>query len=132
MREIFPPITLTESDYDFLSNRLLAPSRVMSEAVTFLEHELDRAAVIPDDRLPEITAAIGSTVTYTDLTRGRERTVVLVNPEDADIDRNRISVLSPVGVALIGLSEGQVIAWKTWSGAERMLMVNRVAAPHRA
>ncbi|MGE0666180.1 MAG: GreA/GreB family elongation factor [Sphingomonadales bacterium] len=126
MREIYPPITLTETDFNYLGNVLAIRSGALNEVFSFLEHELDRAIVVSDDRLPSQTVSIGRTVTYRDLNVGRERTVVLATPEQSDMECNRISVLSPIGAALIGLSDGQVIAWETWANVERMILVKKV------
>jgi regulator of nucleoside diphosphate kinase len=59
---------------------------------------------------------------------GRERSVVLVYPGQADIGVGRISILTPIGTALIGLSEGQSITWTTRDGRRRRLTVQCVEA----
>ena len=129
MREIFPPITLSKSDHTFLKDRLKTKTGILNETLTFLEHELKRASVVPDSCLPATAAALKSKVTYTDLQRGKTRTIVLSAPEDADMETNHVSVMSPVGAALLGLSEGQVIGWQTWTGIERMILLERVNEP---
>lgn len=60
--------------------------------------------------------AIGRAVTYRDETTGQEKTVTPVFPEKADIACSRISVLTPIGVALIGLAEGASLHWDTRDG----------------
>jgi regulator of nucleoside diphosphate kinase len=128
MREIYPPVTFRETDYTLLSNLVLSHNGALSEVRSFLEHELDRGMIVPDDRFPANIVGMGSTVTYKDLGSGRERTITLVAPDKSDINRNSVSIVTPVGAALIGLAEGQVIAWETWAGTERMLMVLKVHA----
>lgn len=88
-----------------------------------LMRELDRAEVRPPEEMPADVVAIGSAVTYRDEVTGRVHDVRLVHPQDADIDRGRISVLTPLGAALIGLSAGASMAWTTRAGAERRLTV---------
>ncbi|MFP5511226.1 MAG: GreA/GreB family elongation factor [Alphaproteobacteria bacterium] len=66
---------------------------------------------------------------YRDLTSDRIRTVVLCYPEDEDIDQNRISVLTPVGVALLGLSAGATIPWLTRDDETRTLEILTVSPP---
>jgi regulator of nucleoside diphosphate kinase len=66
---------------------------------------------------------MGSRVKYRDEWAGRERDVTLVYPQEADINVNRISVLAPVGAALIGLSLGQTIEFQTPGGEKRSLTV---------
>lgn len=93
----------------------------------FLE-ELGRARVVPLPKLPSNVVAIGRAVTYRDESTGQEKTIVPVFPEEADIARGRISVLTPIGVALIGLAEGASLHWDTRDGERRMLTVLRVTA----
>jgi regulator of nucleoside diphosphate kinase len=57
------------------------------------------------------------------LDTGKELVVTLVYPHDADIDENKISILAPIGAALIGLRVGQVIRWPVPSGKEKRLQV---------
>ena len=60
---------------------------------------------------------------------GVERTVTLVYPAEADIAQNRISVLTPVGTALIGLARGQSITWTARNGTRHVLSVIAVTDP---
>ena len=88
--------------------------------------EIGRARVVPEAKLPSGVVAIGRTVTYRDETTGQETTVTLVLPHEADIACGRISVMTPIGVALIGLSEGASLDWNTRDGKRRILTVLRV------
>ena len=69
---------------------------------------------------------MGATVQFLDEVSGRRRTVELVYPQDADIAADRISVLTPIGAGLIGLSEGQTIAWPDRDGHTRLLRILEV------
>jgi regulator of nucleoside diphosphate kinase len=71
---------------------------------------------------------MGSEVEFRDDTTGKVRRVTLAYPDAADIDAGRISVLTPIGAALIGLSVGQSIEWQTPAGGWRSLTVLGVAA----
>ena len=66
---------------------------------------------------------MGSTLTFRDEQRGRTERVTLVFPEDANIEEKRISIMTPVGAALIGLSEGQSITWPSRTGEIHRLQV---------
>lgn len=90
--------------------------------------ELDRARLVPAGKLPANVVALGRRVVYRDETSGEDRVVVLALPEDADISQQRISLLTPIGVALLGLSEGAEFAWSDRSGATRKLTVLQVTA----
>lgn len=83
---------------------------------------------MPANKLPAHSVSLGRTVTYRDETTGEESTVRLVLPEDADISQKRVSVMTPIGVALIGLSEGAVFHWQTVEGEARALTVLRVTS----
>lgn len=88
--------------------------------------ELGRARIVKPAKLPANVVSIGRTVTYRDETTEQVKSVTLVYPENADIDRQRISVMTPIGVALLGLTEGATIFWDTREGQRRKLTVIRV------
>ena len=92
--------------------------------------EMDRAMVVPVATISPKVVQMGSTVKY--VSDGHERRVTLVYPGEADIGTGRISILTPVGAALIGLSEGQSIAWSARDGQPRELTVLAVTAPGAA
>jgi len=71
-----------------------------------LADELDRASVLPKGRVADDTVRMGSRLEYRDETLGTVRTATLVYPDEADISQGKISVLTPVGIALIGLKAG--------------------------
>ena len=72
---------------------------------------------------------MNSEVAFRDETTGKVRKVTLVYPEDADISEGKVSVLTPIGTALIGLQNGHSITWKTASGEVRQLTVLSVGEP---
>jgi regulator of nucleoside diphosphate kinase len=88
-----------------------------------LDGELGRAIVVPDERMPADIVRLYSRVTYLDESTGISRQIELVLPEEADVDAGRISVLTPVGSALLGLRRGQSIQWPFPSGFPRRLKV---------
>lgn len=126
--EIKPPITLTVSDYERLSLLARAAATRMPDLVSVLTEELERAHVLADGR-PEQTVCMGSEVEFRDDSSGKSQTVTLVYPGDADISQRRISVLTPVGTALIGLSTGDSITFETRTGDLRQLTVLQVREP---
>ncbi len=91
-----------------------------------LRAELERAIVVPMDELPSGTVAMYSHVRYRDEHAGVSRQVQIVVPEDADLERGKVSVLAPVGAALIGLETGQAIDWTFPAGETRRLRVEEV------
>lgn len=91
--------------------------------------EIGRARIVSPAKMPANVAAIGRAVTYRDESTGLDKTVTLVFPEDADIARQRVSIVTPIGVALLGLAEGAVFHWDTRANQRRMLTVIRVEDP---
>ena len=118
-----PAIMITADDLRRLSPLANSNMTRLSRAARFLAEELDRANIVPAQSDLEGVVRMGSQVTYRDETTGLLREVMLVYPHAADIDLNRISVLSPVGAALIGLSAGQTIEFETPSRDTRSLTV---------
>ena len=127
-----PRITLTAQDHEKLSVLARAAAHNMPEIAELLSEEVDRAHVLARGRHPEHIVCMGSEVEFRDDTTGKVQTVTLVFPEEADIARGRISVLTPVGTALIGLRAGHPITWKTRTGELRTLTVLQVREPQLA
>jgi len=108
--------------------RLLAMSGRLrdGDAITALQDELDRAEVVDVASMPAGVVAMGTRVRFVDEDSGDEQEVVLVYPAEADPVRGRISVLAPVGSALLGLRIGQSIEWPLPNGRNRRLRVRSV------
>lgn len=122
-----PAITLCQSDHEKLTRLADTAMERHEEAAADLLAELDRARVVADARLKEGIVRMGSTLRYT-TDSGEDRTVTLVYPGEADISAGRISILTPIGAALIGLSHGQSIDWEARDGRMRRLTVESVDA----
>lgn len=95
-----------------------------------LLEELGRAKIVPDAKLPDDVVAMHRHVTYRDESTGQDKTVTLVYPEEADISRGYVSVLTPIGIALLGLAEEATFPWETRDGTRRVLTVVSVAPTH--
>jgi regulator of nucleoside diphosphate kinase len=122
-----PRITLTADDYARLSTLADAAMNNMPDLAAELADELGRAEVLAPGDTPEQTVCMNSEVTFRDDTSGKLQTVTLVYPNEADILQGRISVLTPVGTALIGLRTADAISWQTPAGEQRQLTVLSVA-----
>jgi regulator of nucleoside diphosphate kinase len=84
-----------------------------------LAGELRRARVVPRAQLPPDVVTMNSAVRLRDLETGEEETYTLVFPADADIAGNKLSVLAPVGTALLGYRAGDVVEWPVPAGVSR-------------
>lgn len=91
-----------------------------------LRRELERAIVVSPEALPPDVATMNSLVRYSDETQGATRTVALVYPSAAQGRQGMVSVLAPIGTALLGLSEGQSIDWDFPDGSRRRLRLEEV------
>jgi regulator of nucleoside diphosphate kinase len=126
LRTALPPITLTSVDADRLERLIAAAEATFPRTADFLARELGRATVVDPAARPAGVIAMGSKVTFRDEASAEERTLTLVYPEDANLEAGKISVLSPIGAALLGLSAGQSIEWQTPAGGQRSLTVLKV------
>lgn len=124
-----PSVYVTESEFERLSN--LAASSATTGA-SLLGDELVRAIVLKDGEFPRAFVRLRSFVEFTDLMTGRSRRVQIVLPEEADIDQDRLSVLTPVGAALLGLTAGDSIGMYTDDGRSHVLRVGTVERAHEA
>lgn len=120
-----PPITISRSEKEALERLADIWSAKQPEVADELLAELDRAEVIPDAHMRTDVVRMGSTVAYSTDT-GEARTINLVYPAEADIAAGRVSILTPIGAALIGLSPGQSIEWRARDGRAHRLTVTHV------
>jgi regulator of nucleoside diphosphate kinase len=108
-----PQIYLTQDDVDRLLKLVESqPGKRLEK----LESELVRANVVPRDEIPEDVVTMNSRVVFENETTGERREVTLVYPGSADIDAGKVSVLVPIGTALLGLRVGQSIDWELPGG----------------
>ena len=121
-----PPITLNTVDAERLLRLADIARRRFPNTAEFLSREVERANVVSPSQILPGVAAMGSEVEFRDDTTGQVRRVTLAYPHEADLDAGRISVLTPIGAALIGLSVSQSIEWETPLGERRSLTVLRV------
>lgn len=121
-----PPLVIDAADYDRLRQLAEHALDTAPDVAQHLLDEIDRAEVLSTADMPGNVVRIGSLVTYQDGSTGSIRTIRLVFPHEADVSAMRISVISPIGAALIGLSEGQTMHWQLRDGQDKVLTVNRV------
>ena len=113
-----PPVTLSETERKELvvvATAALADRHVLPAASNLLR-EVHRAIIVPDDQLPTNVVAVHSRVDVHDNLTGTNSEIVLVFPDELRTEPNEVSVLTPLGAALIGLPEGASIDWCTASG----------------
>jgi regulator of nucleoside diphosphate kinase len=124
---LLPSLTIARSDHQQLARLALAGSGHSADAADDLLFELDRAEIVADPAVPRDVVRMGSRVRFR--TGRDERHVTLVWPAEADIAERRVSVLTPVGTALLGLRTGQTITFRTRDGRPQMLTILGVLPP---
>ncbi|MCV0394366.1 MAG: nucleoside diphosphate kinase regulator [Rhizobiaceae bacterium] len=126
-----PAIKMTRSDHERLSGLAGALAARSPALADELQAELDRARVMADEKIGPDVVRMGSSLRFTtDL--GEDRRVTLVYPGEADIAKGKVSVMTPIGAALIGLSAGQSMDWTARDGRVHRLTVESVGFPERA
>ena len=88
-----------------------------------LDAELARAEVVAPEHLPSDVVTMNSDLVYEDVATGARRRIRIVYPDKADVERGWVSVLAPLGHALLGLRVGQEIQWRVPRGLRRLRIV---------
>ncbi|MEQ8346136.1 MAG: nucleoside diphosphate kinase regulator [Sneathiellaceae bacterium] len=122
-----PPVVLDALHVDRLEALADGARRRQPVVAQRLMHEIMRATVLPSGEMPADVVNLGSEVAFRDESTDALHTVVLVMPEEADIGRRQVSVLTPIGAALIGLAAGASFTWATPGGVARRLTVTSVS-----
>ncbi|MBN1437870.1 MAG: nucleoside diphosphate kinase regulator [Anaerolineales bacterium] len=122
------PICITEKDLGRLKKLILDSDTTEYRKSPYLERlkeELERAAVVPAGEIPNSVVTMNSTVCLEDLDTGEEETYTLVFPDQADLKLGKVSILAPIGTAMLGYETGDVFEWEVPSG-KRKLRVKKV------
>ena len=111
-----PEIIVSTHDLERLEGLLSNPPTRNRSDLDDLRAELDRARVLDDDAMPDNVIAMNSRARFREETSGREYELTLAWPHEASAAGGKVSVFSPAGSALLGLSVGQHIDWQTPEG----------------
>jgi regulator of nucleoside diphosphate kinase len=121
-----PAISMSRTDHEKLTRLAESFAESNAELSELLFSELDRARVVADGQLRPDVVRMGSSLRFTS-DSGEDRSVTLVYPGEADIAEGKISILTPIGVALIGLGAGQSMDWAGRDGRVHRLTVESVS-----
>ena len=128
-------IYITEPDYQRLSgliDRTRERSNSDREYLNKLEAELDRAEIVDSKDIPADVITMRSRVRLKDLVSGETNTYSLVFPTEADFAEGKISVLAPIGTAILGYKRGDTIEWPVPSGLRRLKVEEILYQPESA
>lgn len=120
------PITLSRLDVERIESLIDTPALRDSPAAQRLRAEFDRADIVEPAAMPHDVVSMNSSADCVDDSNGKHYTLTLVYPKDADADAGKISVLAPVGSALLGLRVGQSIDWPGHAGKTHRLKVTAI------
>lgn len=122
---------MAKNDYRIIMHHLTyngGQNRFSGNDASALEKELKKAKLVEAEDLPAGVVRLNSRVTIQEEQEGRLMELVVVTPDKADIKKRKISVLSPIGTALIGFCKGHKIKWKVPSGIKSFTILE-VAPP---
>jgi regulator of nucleoside diphosphate kinase len=127
-------VVINANDFDRLSELVHSPRFRTSHAplVMVLERELGRGQVVSPTGVPKGVVTMNSKVRFRDLRTGRRETYTLVYPAEADVESARLSVLAPLGTALLGASVGEVVECRTPGGVRRLKVERILYQPEAA
>ena len=125
---------ITDADFDRLNQLVSSPRYRPADAQRLfgLKSELDRRVVVAPNRVPKAVVTMNSRVKVRDLATDDVETYTLVYPDAADIEQNRLSVLAPMGTALLGRFIGDRVEFKAPAGVRRMRIEKIVYQPEAA
>ena len=122
------PIHITEFDLQRLQRLILDAQSTeyrKSEYLEKLKMELNRAIIVAPQEVPPTVVTMNSTIELVDMDTNEVETYTLVFPEDADISKGKISILAPVGTAMLGYEIGDVFEWDVPAG-KRHLRIGKI------
>jgi regulator of nucleoside diphosphate kinase len=117
-------IYITKNDNERLME-LLKEKRPHDTYDEALLHELKRGIIVDSKKIPADVITMNSQVKFTEIESNASLTYWLVFPQDADISKNKISILSPIGCGLLGYKVNDIIPVKTPTG-EKMVKVEKI------
>jgi regulator of nucleoside diphosphate kinase len=126
LSEAAAPVILLRNDFEILDAYVKNVHRMQvdeKENYNKLSMELKKAQIVDVESFPSDTVRLDSMVVIRDLLTGREMSITIVLPQKADIKQKKVSVLAPVGTALIGFRKGQKVSWQVPSGKKDFMIM---------
>jgi regulator of nucleoside diphosphate kinase len=120
------PVVMTEDDFKLLKPYMTGATD--SGNGMSLAHELGRAIIVKREAFPIHTVRLNSKVSVQDMDTNRVFEFKIVMPEHADMRKNTISILTPMGIALIGFRKGEEVRWKVPAGLKQFRIMEVINA----
>lgn len=131
MREKVKHLYITEHDAEQLRHLIEIGSMMDAAHLESLEEELSHANIVSPKKIPPDIITMNSTVRVKDMDSGEEKTYTIVFPNRVTMVQNAVSVLAPIGTALLGYREGDLIEWEVPAGTRRYKVLKIVYQPER-
>ena len=128
-------IYITDSDMERLKELVMVARKLGKEDEEYLrelEGELDRGKIVKSKDIPNNVITMNSKVRLRDIDKQEEMVYWLVFPDDADPNQDKISILAPIGMALIGYKVGDIIKWKVPNGIVKLKVKKILYQPEAA
>lgn len=126
MQKVKHQLVFREDDYEMLTACLSDGARASAfgpQIVEALQADFKKAKLVSKDQFPADVVRLNSKVIVKDVNNDKTMEIIVVMPEDADIKQRKISVMNPVGVALIGFRQGQQVAWQVPTGQKKFTIM---------
>jgi regulator of nucleoside diphosphate kinase len=126
MKTTAAQLLIKKEDFDIITTHIktgLARHSFDGQNVMELEAELKKAKLVSSDDFPDTVVGLNSTVIIKDVKTNRVFSFTIVTPDRANIQQNRISVLAPMGTALLGFQKGQLVRWQVPSGEKKFIIM---------
>lgn len=120
-------VILLKRDYEILKEYVMnLHGMQVNEKENFkrLNGELEKAKIVSEKNFPEDVIRINSQVIIKDLENNKEMKITVVMPDHADIKEKKISILAPIGTALIGFRKGKEVSWEVPAGRKTFIIID--------
>lgn len=131
-REIYITGQDKERLLKLIANEKEFGSNLQPHHLNSLEREVNRAHVMPQSDIPADVVTMNTQAILRDTATGEETDYTLVYPENADFETNRISILAPIGTAILGFREGDVFEWEIPAGKVSLEVLKVLYQPEMA
>jgi regulator of nucleoside diphosphate kinase len=132
MSKIATKVVLLKEDYDILTTSFSTSKRVKTKTLENcrrLFREIGKAILLEKDQFPSDVVRLNSTVIVKDMDTNQVTTYTIVLPEKANIRQSKVSILSPIGIALIGFKKGLRFTWKFLSSKHKLSILEVYNSP---
>ena len=115
-------IIINSRDYAKLRQLIATNPSQENQYIKNLDHELSNATLLDPDKIPPDVITMNTRVCFSEADESEDFIYTIVYPEDADIEQGKISVLAPIGTALLGYRTGDKVSWKVPAGVKTFIV----------